>query len=63
MKGRQPSITLAHSSSALPRPWVEDIKTVFPGVGGISTVIDGSGVHTEMQVGNMRQMLGKNGFD
>ena len=29
----------------------------------MSTVIDESGVHTEMQIGNMRQTLGKNGFD
>lgn len=40
-----------------------DIKTVTPGFGGMSTVIDDNGVHTEMQIGNMRQTLGKNGFD
>ena len=40
-----------------------DIKTVFPGFGGMNTVIDEDGVHTEMQIGNMRQTLGKNGFD
>lgn len=40
-----------------------DIKTVFPGFGGMNTVIDEDGVHTEMQIGNMRQSLGKNGFD
>lgn len=40
-----------------------ETKTVIPGFGGMSTVIDGNGVHTEMQVGNMRRTLGKNGFD
>lgn len=40
-----------------------DVKTVIPGAGGMNTVIDENGVHTEMQVGNMRQTLGKNGFD
>lgn len=40
-----------------------NVKTVIPGFGGMYTVIDQSGVHTEMQVGNMRQTLGKNGFD
>lgn len=40
-----------------------DIKTVIPGFGGMNTVIDEKGVHTEMQVGNMRRTLGKNGFD
>lgn len=40
-----------------------DVKTVIPGVGGMNTVIDEDGVHTEMQIGNMRQTLGKNGFD
>ena len=40
-----------------------DIKTVIPGVGGMNAVIDENGVHTEMQIGNMRQTLGKNGFD
>ena len=29
----------------------------------MNTVIDGNGVHTEMKIGNMRQTLGKNGFD
>ena len=29
----------------------------------MNTVIDQSGAHTEMQIVNMRQMLGKNGFD
>ena len=29
----------------------------------MNTVIDESGVHAEMQIGNMRQTLGKNGFD
>ena len=29
----------------------------------MNTVIDGSGVHTEMLIGNMRQMLGKDVFD
>ena len=29
----------------------------------MNTVIDEDGVHTEKQVGNMRQTLGKNGFD
>ena len=40
-----------------------DVKTVIPGVGGMNTVIDEKGVHTEMQIGNMRRTLGKNGFD
>lgn len=40
-----------------------DVKTVTPGVGGMNTVIDENGVHTEMQIGNMRQALGKSGFD
>lgn len=40
-----------------------DVKTVIPGVGGMNTVIDEKGIHTEMQVGNMRQTLGKNDFD
>lgn len=40
-----------------------DVKTVILGFGGMNTVIDESGVHTEMQIGNMRQTLGKNGFD
>lgn len=29
----------------------------------MNTVIDEDGVHAEMQIGNMRQTLGKNGFD
>jgi hypothetical protein len=40
-----------------------DVKTVIPGLGGMNTVIDEDGVHAEMQIGNMRQTLGKNGFD
>lgn len=40
-----------------------DVKTVIPGFGGMNTVIHESGVHTEMQFGNMRQTIGKNGFD
>lgn len=40
-----------------------DVKTVIPGFGGMNTVIDQSGVRTEMQIGNMRQALGRNGFD
>ena len=40
-----------------------DVKTVIPGVCDTNTVIDGNGAHTEMQIGNMRQTLGKNGFD
>lgn len=40
-----------------------DVKTVIPEVGGMNTVIDEKGVHTEMQIGNMRRTLGKNGFD
>lgn len=40
-----------------------ETKTVIPGFGGMNTVIDESGVHTEMQFGNMRQTIGKNGFD
>lgn len=40
-----------------------DVKTVILGVGGMNTVIDEDGVHTEMQIGDMRQTLGRNGFD
>lgn len=40
-----------------------EVKTVIPGFGGMNTVIDQNGIHTEMQIGNMRQTLGKNGFD
>ena len=40
-----------------------EAKTVIPGFGGMNTVIDEDGVHAEMQIGNMRQTLGKNGFD
>ena len=29
----------------------------------MGTVIDENGPHTEMQIGNMLQTLGKNGFD
>lgn len=29
----------------------------------MNTVIDEDGIHTETQTGNMRQTLGKNGFD
>ena len=29
----------------------------------MNTVIDENGAHTEMQIGNMRQTIGKNGFD
>ena len=29
----------------------------------MNTVIDESGMHVEMQFGNMRQTIGKNGFD
>lgn len=40
-----------------------EVKTVIPGFGGMNTVIDDNGIHTEMQVGNMRQTLGKDGLD
>lgn len=40
-----------------------ETKTVIPGFGGMNTVFDEDGVHAEMQIGNMRQTLGKNGFD
>lgn len=40
-----------------------ETKMVIPGFGGMNTVIDEAGIHTEMQIGNMRQTLGKNGFD
>lgn len=40
-----------------------EAKTVIPGFGGMNTVIDQNGIHTEMEIGNMRQALGKNGFD
>ena len=29
----------------------------------MNTVIDQSGMRTKMQIGNMRQTLGRNGFD
>lgn len=38
-------------------------KTVIPGFGGMDAVIDESGLHNEMRIGNMRQTIGKNGFD
>ena len=37
--------------------------TAILGFGGMNTVIDESGVRTEMQIGNMRQRPGRNGFD
>ena len=40
-----------------------ETKTVIPGVGSMNTVIDESSAHTEIQIGNMRRTLGKNGFD
>lgn len=40
-----------------------ETKTVIPGVGDMNTVIDSNGIHTEIQIGNIRQTLGKNGFD
>lgn len=40
-----------------------ETKTVIPVAGGMNTVIDESGVHSEMQIGKMRQTLGRNGFD
>lgn len=40
-----------------------ETKTVIPGFGGMNTAFDEDGVHAEMQIGNMRQTLGKNGFD
>lgn len=40
-----------------------EVKTVIPGFGGMKTVIDESGVHTEMRIGYMRQTLGRNGCD
>lgn len=40
-----------------------ETKTVIPGSEALNTVIDGNGAHAEMQIGNMRQTLGKNGFD
>lgn len=40
-----------------------ETKTVIPEVGSMNTVIDESGAHTEIQIGNMRRTLGKNGFD
>lgn len=40
-----------------------ETKTVIPGVGSMNTVIVESGAHTEIQIGNMRRTLGKNGFD
>ena len=39
-----------------------NIKTVIPGVGGMNTVIDENGIHTEIKIGNIRQTLGRNGF-
>lgn len=40
-----------------------EVKTVIPGFGGMNTVIDNNGVHTEMQIGNMRQTIDENEFD
>lgn len=40
-----------------------ETKTVIPGVGGMNTVIDENGIHSEVQIGKMRQTLGKSGFD
>lgn len=40
-----------------------EVKAVIPGFGGMNTVIDEDGIHTEKQIGNLRQTLGKNGFD
>ena len=40
-----------------------ETKTVIPGFGGMNTVIFENTATTEMQIGNMRQTLGKNGFD
>lgn len=37
-----------------------EVKTVIPGFGGMNTVIDEDGVHTEKQVGNMRRTIGNN---
>lgn len=40
-----------------------EVKTIIPGFGGMNTVIDQSGVRTEMKIGNMRHTLGRTGFD
>lgn len=40
-----------------------ETKTVVPWAGGMNTVIGPGGTHTEFQTGQMRQTLGKPGFD
>lgn len=39
------------------------MKTDIPTAGNMSTVFGKDGVETEIQVGQMRQTLGKPGFD
>ena len=61
MKSRQPSIT-----PVIVRQQYLDCRGAsrrFSRGRSIDTVIDGTGVHNEIQIGNMRQSLGKNGFD
>lgn len=40
-----------------------EVKTVIPTAGNMSAVFGKDGVETEIQVGQMRQTLGKPGFD
>lgn len=40
-----------------------EVKTVIPTAKNMSTVIGRDGVETEIQLGQMRQTLGKSGFD
>lgn len=40
-----------------------EVRTVIPTAKNMSTVIGRDGVETEIQLGQMRQTLGKSGFD
>ena len=40
-----------------------EVKTVIPTAENVSAVFGKDGVETEIQVGQMRQTLGKSGFD
>lgn len=40
-----------------------EVKTVIPTAGNMSAVFGKDGVETEIKVGQMRQTLGKPGFD
>lgn len=40
-----------------------EMKTVIPSGGNVNLVFDKDGAQTEMNIGHMRQTLGKPGFD